>query len=608
LKFAKNSEDFNKEKIQILLNKETVKTIYINLGKKYKDLSKELINIIIKYFTENPLNNNPSDLIDVIKNSKEFRLGLFKNMDKYIITEDELYQKEDSDNFKLLEGLIKEGFFNFDNNKDNNNKDDENNIRSSEYIVRSSSVIKKIINNIKKNNIKYSKINYIYENNLEKIFYKRLSILFQLYNEEIKTYESEVQKSYSETKKNFQLFEIFLNDFSFFYPEKHKKEIIELHDAIRKINNEEISNYINKDSKMHIDYMNKYKVEVYERKNFLRSLFFRSIYKKTKILIKDEDNCLQETKEKINNLKHIFDKGIKESNLKTLESCLKAFKGKNINEELNKEIEILEKILGINYKYDKNKLFENLNNNYKNIEKEIAIINNNNEENKKNILNKIKEQINTIQKINYNNIKYYKNKFVKNIIITEEYIYQILKKDLIDFMNLVKYKISIIKPKVNELINFIQNSVEKSIGNEYEVKLYGSHATGLCLPWSDIDVVLCKKNENAIQNENNSYSNKFMVLHDLFTYLQKNNDFKSINYIGATSVPLIKIKTKENIDIKNVDISLQDNTHYGIKCVTLVLNYIKEYEALLPMVLALKNILKQANLNDPYTVSTNIFI
>ena len=172
-------------------------------------------------------------------------------------------------------------------------------------------------------------------------------------------------------------------------------------------------------------------------------------------------------------------------------------------------------------------------------------------------------------------------------------------------MNLVTYKISKIKPKVNELINFIQNSVEKSIGAEYEVKLYGSHATGLCLPWSDIDVVLCKKNGSSNINEknNNLYSNKYMPLQDLFSYLQKNNDFKSINYIGATSVPLIKIKTKENIDIKNVDISLQDNTHYGIKCVTLVLNFMQEYEVLLPMVLALKNILKKAQLNDPYTVS-----
>lgn len=251
---------------------------------------------------------------------------------------------------------------------------------------------------------------------------------------------------------------------------------------------------------------------------------------------------------------------------------------------------------------EKNKIFENLQKNFENIEKEIKMIDN--EEKKNEILYKINEQITTIQKNNYNNLKYYKNKFFTNINMPDDYISLILQKDVIDFMNLVEYKISIIKPKVNELINLIQNSVEKSLGKEYEVKLYGSHATGLCLPWSDIDVVLCKKNTN--QNDN-LYCNKYMPLHDLFTYLQKNNDFKSINYIGATSVPLIKIKTKENIDIKNVDISLQDNTHYGIKCVSLVLNYKQEYEVLLPMVLALKNILKQANLNDPYTVSILFF-
>ena len=202
---------------------------------------------------------------------------------------------------------------------------------------------------------------------------------------------------------------------------------------------------------------------------------------------------------------------------------------------------------------------------------------------------------------------------MNNIIIPDEYIQKSLQKDIIDFMNLVTYKISIIKPKVNELIDLIQKSVENSIGKEYTVKLYGSHATGLCLPWSDIDVVLCKENSNINQNNQNNqnenlYSNKYIPLHDLFNYLQKNNDFKSINYIGATSVPLIKIKTKENIDIKNVDISLQDNSHYGIKCVSLVLDYKNEYEVLLPMVLALKNILKQAKLNDPYTVSIYMHI
>lgn len=51
-----------------------------------------------------------------------------------------------------------------------------------------------------------------------------------------------------------------------------------------------------------------------------------------------------------------------------------------------------------------------------------------------------------------------------------------------------------------------------------------------------------------------------------------------------------------------IDISLQDQKHYGIRCVELVKSFLKEYEVLEPLILALKNILKYANLNDPYTV------
>jgi hypothetical protein len=312
---------------------------------------------------------------------------------------------------------------------------------------------------------------------------------------------------------------------------------------------------------------------------------------------KNDNDILREEIEKLNrdilirnnNITHLKNK-IKENNITA----------NKINNEMNQKLK------------EKNEILTNLQKNYENYEKGVENIKNN-EESKSELLCKIQEDINIIQKNNYNNLKFYKNKFIKNVIIPDEYIHKSLQKDIIDFMNLVTYKISIIKPKVNELIDLIQKSVEKSIGKEYTVKLYGSHATGLCLPWSDIDVVLCKENANinqSIQNNQNEnlYSNKYIPLHDLFNYLQKNNDFKSINYIGATSVPLIKIKTKENIDIKNVDISLQDNSHYGIKCVSLVLDYKKEYEVLLPMVLALKNILKQAKLNDPYTVSIYLFL
>lgn len=312
---------------------------------------------------------------------------------------------------------------------------------------------------------------------------------------------------------------------------------------------------------------------------------------------KNDNDILREEIEKLkhdilirnNNINHLKNK-IKENNIAS----------NKINNDMNQKLK------------EKNEILTKLQKNFENYEKDMKNLTNN-EESKRELLYKIQEDINIIQKNNYNNLKFYKNKFMNNIIIPDEYIQKSLQKDIIDFMNLVTYKISIIKPKVNELIDLIQKSVENSIGKEYTVKLYGSHATGLCLPWSDIDVVLCKENSNINQNNQNNqnenlYSNKYIPLHDLFNYLQKNNDFKSINYIGATSVPLIKIKTKENIDIKNVDISLQDNSHYGIKCVSLVLDYKNEYEVLLPMVLALKNILKQAKLNDPYTVSIYMHI
>ena len=250
---------------------------------------------------------------------------------------------------------------------------------------------------------------------------------------------------------------------------------------------------------------------------------------------------------------------------------------------------------------EKNNSYMRLKEMYDNIKSELA--NKNLDENKKKeFLLKIKEETNKIQKEYQNNFKYYSNKLMNHSVYPEEYIKQCLQKDLIDFNNYIGARIQKISPKVKELINYIQNAVDNSIGKDYEVKLYGSHATGLCLPWSDIDVVLCKKNGEDID------SNFYITLHDLYQYLKDKNDFQDIKHIGTTTVPLIKIKTKENLGIQSVDISLQDKSHYGIKCVSLVLRFKEEYEVFLPMILALKNILKQANLNDPYKVSNKYFI
>ena len=67
-------------------------------------------------------------------------------------------------------------------------------------------------------------------------------------------------------------------------------------------------------------------------------------------------------------------------------------------------------------------------------------------------------------------------------------------------------------------------------------------------------------------------------------------------------IPIIKMTSNDQYNSMHIDISIQDNKHYGLKCVDLVKSFMREYEALEPMILALKSILKNANLNDPYTV------
>lgn len=53
------------------------------------------------------------------------------------------------------------------------------------------------------------------------------------------------------------------------------------------------------------------------------------------------------------------------------------------------------------------------------------------------------------------------------------------------------------QPIKEQLIKNISSIIKKAVPMS-EVNVYGSHATKLCLPWSDIDlVIIVPKNENV---------------------------------------------------------------------------------------------------------------
>ncbi len=168
-----------------------------------------------------------------------------------------------------------------------------------------------------------------------------------------------------------------------------------------------------------------------------------------------------------------------------------------------------------------------------------------------------------------------------------------LQKDILDFQDYTKDQIKKNKIVLDELIRLVQLTVNECIP-DYEVKLYGSHATNLCLPSSDLDIVLL--------NKRTGYSNDYRVLQSLYIALLDKPWKKSIKFIDTALIPIIKINSSDELNSMQMDISLQDSKHYGIKCVELVKSFMTEYEALEPLIFALKNLLKNANLNDPYTV------
>ena len=172
----------------------------------------------------------------------------------------------------------------------------------------------------------------------------------------------------------------------------------------------------------------------------------------------------------------------------------------------------------------------------------------------------------------------------------KDYIYNQLQRDLIDYMYYVhnknsKYSVTILKIK-----QLLKDSVQNCLGENYEVKIYGSRETGLCLPWSDIDAVISFTTNDYLQ-----------PLNKLYLYLKNNYTFLDLKYIEKTQIPLIKIVTTNEFQNMHLDISLELPEHHGAECVSYIKEKIKEYEVLSPLTFALKTIFQIAKLNDPYT-------
>ena len=181
--------------------------------------------------------------------------------------------------------------------------------------------------------------------------------------------------------------------------------------------------------------------------------------------------------------------------------------------------------------------------------------------------------------------------------------YEIL--DFYDFIKLTNAEIELRNETFNEINIIIQNNFP-----DYKCSLYGSFTTELSLPNSDIDILITKKEEkDKIQSKTNKVKengNENLIqksLQNIYNILKEKNILKNLEIIYAR-VPIIT-GTYISTNI-HVDISFFKKD--GVDSAEIIKKVIDIYPEIKPLMLLIKYLIRQRNLNQIYTGGISSFI
>lgn len=168
------------------------------------------------------------------------------------------------------------------------------------------------------------------------------------------------------------------------------------------------------------------------------------------------------------------------------------------------------------------------------------------------------------------------------------------QKDISKWLTLeIQDFISFISPSKQEIetrnhtIKKLRHAV-RQCWSDATIHVFGSYATDLYLPGSDIDCVITSKTGDK---EHRSY------LYELARYLKNNNIATQIEVIAKARVPIIKF-----VDIESqLHIDLSFERLNGIEVAKIIRNWLDNTPGLRELVLVVKQFLKSRRLNDVHT-------
>ena len=409
------------------------------------ELNPLIIDKLIINIAKKSENLSYNDIIKILQNltNKEIQKCFLGKQTKKVITDNEIFNKELSDNIKLLLELIDKGFFK------------EDIFKNVDYIKNTKEIMNSIFKKLRRSNFSMLQMMKMHnlqnnndnnDNNLQKRFYiialgdeSKIKILNKVLLKKIKCYV-----------EIFEKIEEMINIFSNYLPNEKNNIINEL-----KIKREEIlKNPINKfPKKSQINNFDKLFKEAHEINIMKCSKFFIEIFEKNKRNENIEDNndskILNNTKNEFLNLRNLFHLN-NENNVNL--NFLEAVCSKIDNNEMEKEINILIKIFNIkNLNENICEKLKLLNKKKKDIEKlnKIVLLLEDFDLNEKNVQNNLKQSIDNFKSSTTLEQLIEINTNLKNLRL------KILNKDLNSEETLAVIEKMYEKP---ELIKFILNT------------------------------------------------------------------------------------------------------------------------------------------------------
>jgi len=184
-----------------------------------------------------------------------------------------------------------------------------------------------------------------------------------------------------------------------------------------------------------------------------------------------------------------------------------------------------------------------------------------------------------------------------------------LTKDILQFLDATSTKLRKLDGKHKLAVERFSRLV-KTIWPRAQVKLYGSYMSGLCLPSSDLDFVVClpavHKKDLALAPGVLEGRNAINTSHQKLLARELKGESwinpRSIKVIERTVVPVIKVSTKDTrAKMIQLDISFDGPEHHGLESNQMVAQILEELPLLRPLMLVLKQFLLHRGLLTAYT-------